>query len=113
MILLPAIDIRGGKAVRLRQGDFAQETIYQDDVHYYAEDGLIDVTYPGQFPVLLSVSPQLAVLDGERANVSERLLAERSRQVFEALKENTRLSIELLEAEQRARATRDETELLA
>jgi phosphoribosylformimino-5-aminoimidazole carboxamide ribotide isomerase len=31
MILLPAIDIRGGKAVRLRQGDFAQETVYQDD----------------------------------------------------------------------------------
>ena len=31
MILLPAIDIRGGKAVRLRQGDFEQETVYQDD----------------------------------------------------------------------------------
>jgi len=31
MILLPAIDIRGGRAVRLRQGDFAQETVYQDD----------------------------------------------------------------------------------
>ena len=31
MILLPAIDIRGGKAVRLRQGDFAQETVYADD----------------------------------------------------------------------------------
>jgi phosphoribosylformimino-5-aminoimidazole carboxamide ribotide isomerase len=31
MILLPAIDIRGGRAVRLRQGDFDQETVYQDD----------------------------------------------------------------------------------
>jgi phosphoribosylformimino-5-aminoimidazole carboxamide ribotide isomerase len=31
MILLPAIDIRGGRAVRLRQGDFAQETVYEDD----------------------------------------------------------------------------------
>ena len=31
MILLPAIDIRGGKAVRLRQGDFDQETVYNDD----------------------------------------------------------------------------------
>ena len=31
MILLPAIDIRGGKAVRLRQGDFDQETVYDDD----------------------------------------------------------------------------------
>ena len=31
MILLPAIDIRGGKAVRLRQGDFDQETVYNED----------------------------------------------------------------------------------
>ena len=31
MILLPAVDIRGGRAVRLRQGDFAQETVYADD----------------------------------------------------------------------------------
>jgi phosphoribosylformimino-5-aminoimidazole carboxamide ribotide isomerase len=31
MILLPAIDIRGGKAVRLEQGDFAKETVYDAD----------------------------------------------------------------------------------
>jgi phosphoribosylformimino-5-aminoimidazole carboxamide ribotide isomerase len=31
MILLPAIDIRGGKAVRLQRGDFAKETVYEDD----------------------------------------------------------------------------------
>jgi phosphoribosylformimino-5-aminoimidazole carboxamide ribotide isomerase len=31
VILLPAIDIRGGKAVRLVQGDFARETVYNDD----------------------------------------------------------------------------------
>ncbi|HYY06568.1 MAG TPA: 1-(5-phosphoribosyl)-5-[(5-phosphoribosylamino)methylideneamino]imidazole-4-carboxamide isomerase [Candidatus Limnocylindria bacterium] len=31
MILLPAIDIRGGRAVRLRRGDFSQETVYADD----------------------------------------------------------------------------------
>ena len=29
--LLPAIDLRGGKVVRLRQGDFARETAYGDD----------------------------------------------------------------------------------
>jgi phosphoribosylformimino-5-aminoimidazole carboxamide ribotide isomerase len=29
--LLPAIDLRGGRVVRLRQGDFGQETIYADD----------------------------------------------------------------------------------
>jgi phosphoribosylformimino-5-aminoimidazole carboxamide ribotide isomerase len=31
MILYPAIDIRDGKAVRLAQGDFAQETVYDAD----------------------------------------------------------------------------------
>ncbi len=31
MILLPAVDIRGGKAVRLYQGEYARETIYDDD----------------------------------------------------------------------------------
>ena len=30
MILLPAIDIRGGRAVRLAQGDFERETVYAD-----------------------------------------------------------------------------------
>jgi phosphoribosylformimino-5-aminoimidazole carboxamide ribotide isomerase len=31
MILLPAVDIRDGRAVRLRQGDFADETVYAHD----------------------------------------------------------------------------------
>jgi phosphoribosylformimino-5-aminoimidazole carboxamide ribotide isomerase len=29
--LFPAIDVRGGRCVRLRQGDFAAETVYDDD----------------------------------------------------------------------------------
>lgn len=29
--ILPAIDLRGGKCVRLRQGDYAQETVFGDD----------------------------------------------------------------------------------
>jgi phosphoribosylformimino-5-aminoimidazole carboxamide ribotide isomerase len=31
VILYPAIDIRGGKAVRLTRGDYAQETVYDQD----------------------------------------------------------------------------------
>jgi len=31
VILLPAVDIRDGRAVRLRQGDFERETVYRDD----------------------------------------------------------------------------------
>lgn len=32
MIIFPAIDLRGGKCVRLVQGDFDRETVYSDDV---------------------------------------------------------------------------------
>ena len=35
--LLPAIDLRGGRVVRLRQGDFARETAYGDDPAAVAE----------------------------------------------------------------------------
>ncbi len=31
MILYPALDLKGGKVVRLRQGDLANQTIYSDD----------------------------------------------------------------------------------
>lgn len=31
MILYPAVDVRAGRAVRLRQGDYDAETVYEDD----------------------------------------------------------------------------------
>ena len=31
MLILPAIDLRGGQCVRLRQGDYAQETVFGSD----------------------------------------------------------------------------------
>jgi phosphoribosylformimino-5-aminoimidazole carboxamide ribotide isomerase len=31
MVILPAIDLRGGQCVRLRQGDYAQETVFDAD----------------------------------------------------------------------------------
>ena len=43
MDIWPAIDIRGGKCVRLRQGDYAQETVFGDSPKemalYWAEQG--------------------------------------------------------------------------
>jgi phosphoribosylformimino-5-aminoimidazole carboxamide ribotide isomerase len=41
VILLPAIDLRGGKCVRLHQGDYAQETIYGEDPVAVAQ-GFVD-----------------------------------------------------------------------
>ncbi len=31
MLIIPAIDIRNGKCVRLKQGNFSEETVYSDD----------------------------------------------------------------------------------
>lgn len=43
MQILPAIDIRGGQCVRLRQGDYEQETVFGDDpaemAHRWADAG--------------------------------------------------------------------------
>ncbi|MGH9027222.1 MAG: HisA/HisF-related TIM barrel protein, partial [Acidimicrobiia bacterium] len=43
MLLYPAIDLRDGRAVRLRQGDFAQSTVFSEDpiaqAREFAEDG--------------------------------------------------------------------------
>ena len=43
LTLQPAVDIRGGKAVRLRQGDYDDETVYDDDpvavARRFAEQG--------------------------------------------------------------------------
>ena len=36
--LLPAIDLRGGRVVRLRQGDFGRETVYDRDPVEVAEE---------------------------------------------------------------------------
>ena len=76
--------------------------VVHDDIGYYVDDGLIDITYAGQFPPVVRVDPRLAVLHRDRRSAAERLLAERSRQVYETLKENTRLRVELLEATARS-----------
>lgn len=38
MILIPAIDLRGGRAVRLQRGDFSRETVYADEPLAVARD---------------------------------------------------------------------------
>ncbi|HDM08533.1 MAG TPA: 1-(5-phosphoribosyl)-5-((5-phosphoribosylamino)methylideneamino)imidazole-4-carboxamide isomerase, partial [Candidatus Omnitrophica bacterium] len=38
MIIIPAIDIKSGKVVRLFKGDFSQDKIYSDDPVAVAEN---------------------------------------------------------------------------
>jgi GT2 family glycosyltransferase len=74
-----------------------------DDFHYYLEDGLLKVSYAHSwsYPIHLSVSPLLGVMDDEHERQADRLLNARSRQVFDLLRETTHLTLHAREAELR------------
>ncbi len=78
MILLPAIDIRGGKCVRLKQGDYAQETVYFEDPVDVAK------TFEAEGATWL----HLVDLDGAKAGAPEHLA------ILESIRRATRLSVE-------------------
>ena len=95
MELIPAIDLRDGRCVRLLKGDFAAETIYSDDpqsvldtyrslgarrVHIVDLDGARDGTQPNRPTVLL-----LAKTSGVKLQVGGGLRTiERIRELFDA-----------------------------
>jgi GT2 family glycosyltransferase len=67
-----------------------------DDLQYYVEDDLLRISYEGQFPFNLKVSPLLASLDlANRTQALERQLREQTRELSELLRENTRLNVQL------------------
>jgi GT2 family glycosyltransferase len=77
-----------------------------DDLRYYLDDGLLSLSYARSYPIRLTVSPLLALMDrDERDRQSNRLLNIRSRQAFELLRETIRLTVRVQEAELRATAT--------
>ena len=75
MIVIPAIDLRGGRCVRLLQGDFARETVYGDDpvrmalrwqeagaalLHVVDLDGAREGR-PVQAPIVTAIAAALAI----------------------------------------------------
>lgn len=74
-----------------------RERVRRDDLEIYAEDGLIEVEYPGAHPLRISVSPLLAAIersDGHEAEL-EPLLRSSGRRVEDLQRELTRLVAEL------------------
>lgn len=70
MIVYPAIDMRGGRCVRLRQGDFAAETVFADDpadaARRWVDEGaawLHVVNLDGALGEVGADSPNLAALE--------------------------------------------------
>ena len=67
-----------------------------DDIGYYLEDGLLQLSYEGAYPVLLEVSPLLATMaSAGRESELERSLRERNQDLRELRRENTRLALVL------------------
>lgn len=73
MIVIPAIDIRAGRCVRLLQGDFARETVYADDpvavARHWADLG----------------SPWLHVVDLDGARAGQPVQLELVREIVRAV----------------------------
>ena len=44
-VVYPAIDLRGGKVVRLAQGDLARQTVYGDDPAAVAHENVFAVQF--------------------------------------------------------------------
>jgi phosphoribosylformimino-5-aminoimidazole carboxamide ribotide isomerase len=65
MIVIPAIDLKDGRCVRLRQGDMAAETVYSSDVPAIARQ------WQEQGAVLIHVVDLNGAVDGEPRNLSE------------------------------------------
>jgi GT2 family glycosyltransferase len=66
-----------------------------DEFDYYIADDLLKVNYGHQYPLRLEIEPELAVLEREdewERNV-DRMLGDRSRQVFTLLRENIELKL--------------------
>ena len=73
-----------------------------DDLDYYVEDGLLKLGYSDYYPIQMEISPLLGLAREGDAGAGDRILAARGRQVFELLRDNTRLAALLREAELRA-----------
>jgi phosphoribosylformimino-5-aminoimidazole carboxamide ribotide isomerase len=65
MIIIPAIDLKDGRCVRLRQGDMVAETVYSSDVPAIARQ------WQQQGAALIHVVDLNGAVDGEPRNLSE------------------------------------------
>jgi phosphoribosylformimino-5-aminoimidazole carboxamide ribotide isomerase len=65
MLLIPAIDLKDGRCVRLRQGDMAAETVYSEDVPAVAKQ------WQEAGATLIHVVDLNGAVDGEPRNLSQ------------------------------------------
>jgi GT2 family glycosyltransferase len=69
-----------------------REQVRRDDLAIYAEDGLLAVEYAESYPLRMTISPRLGVVDDAHEVEAERLLEGYARQVSDLLGEVVRLT---------------------
>lgn len=69
-----------------------RDRVRRDDLAIYAEDGLLAVEYAESYPLRMTISPRLGVVDDAREAGAERLLEGYARQVSDLLGEVVRLT---------------------
>ena len=65
MLIIPAIDLKDGRCVRLRQGDMAKETVYSDDIPSVAR------RWQQQGATMIHVVDLNGAVEGEPRNLSQ------------------------------------------
>jgi GT2 family glycosyltransferase len=77
-----------------------RDRVLPDDLSYYVEDRLLRVDYAKSYPLTLHLAPLLGSAGiGDREDQTHRILAARSRQVFDLLRDNVLLNVRVREAE--------------
>jgi GT2 family glycosyltransferase len=69
-----------------------RDSVDRDDLDVYVADGLLSVEYPDSYPVRMTISPTLSIVDRGREDEAERLLETYARQVSDLLQEVVRLT---------------------
>jgi GT2 family glycosyltransferase len=72
--------------------------VQPDAMRYYMEDGLFRIRFAERYPFFVDIAPELALIEEERQPAADRLLASRSRQVYDLGRENVLLKLQLAEA---------------
>ncbi|HUR21915.1 MAG TPA: glycosyltransferase [Vicinamibacterales bacterium] len=77
-----------------------RERVVQDELHFYQEDKLIDISSEAVYPKRVTVSPLVGAIDGSAQwPAVDTLIATRARQVGELLNKNIALDLRVRELE--------------
>jgi GT2 family glycosyltransferase len=72
-----------------------RDRVRRDDLEHYLEDGLLKFQYGDSYPLTITVSPHLAVVDSQREQRVERLLDVYSRETVDLLREVVSLTAQV------------------